>query len=217
MLSRIVFLVALVQWGFCGDNKIEFDWEEKGGGNSNTTQQSPVPSSKLAPSPSLPQGQNFPGTMPAPFSKFHSIMEQMRQQMDNHFSNIFQSDPFFNSNGGRGSMLPGQGFMQPFSQGMSSMMGGAGLKVMEKNNYVIVEVPAENADVSDFNIQLNGQFLTIEQTTQSKRENNSQNSYQHFSSYSSSSRSTSLPVPVEPDYSKSIVNGKLILTFKKRS
>jgi HSP20 family molecular chaperone IbpA len=173
----------------------------------------------------------------------NQMQQQMMQSFDDPFFNDpFANDPFFNRPFGNQRRLPHQpNLTQPNQQNQPNQpnqkrrnnpfpfpnqgnlfhgFGGQGfgatdLNVVEKKNFIIVEIPANSANTK-LDVKLHGNQLSVQITEQSSQEQKQGNqSFSSFSSYSSRSVSTPLPAEVSKDYTQTYTNNKFILTFKK--
>lgn len=226
MKLRLIFVYSLVLSSF--SFAVEFQWDEDSSGQpsiekrENPIQSSPPPPHPWSPQTPVPAPQR--PLPPAqwdrsdPFYHMHQRMEEMNRRMDEVFSQFFQGFP-----SGPKLMNPNSVFDQ-FQKRFSHPSMGTPLtppqtegflKVEEKKDYVVVEMPVQNPRIDAFKVEVHGQVLRIEQKIEAKEEKREDHGFQSFSSLSTSVQSALLPAPVEPKFTKSILKGKLVLVFKK--
>ncbi|MBW7876185.1 MAG: hypothetical protein H3C47_09385 [Candidatus Cloacimonetes bacterium] len=130
-----------------------------------------------------------------PFSRF----DAMRQKMQDIQMRLFQ-DPFFWRMPGNQTGLP------PMSQ----------VQIREMKDFLLVEVPVvagENPDSYDFVVQ--GNFLSISKKEEQNVEEESSGHTRKMISFSQSTSALSLPVAVEPEFSRQNHKDKILITLKK--
>lgn len=212
---------------FSNDSPFQWDDENSNGigleQKDNPIQSSPPPpypwsSQSPVPSPQrpLPPAQ---WDRSDPFYHMHQRMEEMNRRMDEVFSQ------FFSGFDGGQSMNNPSSFFQSFQNRFANpptgsplqppQMGGL-IKIEDKKDFLVVEMPAESKQIDAYDVQVHGQVLRIEHKVEKRNESQQDSGFKSFASLSTSIQSTLLPAAVEPDFTKSIVKDKLILVFKKK-
>jgi HSP20 family molecular chaperone IbpA len=225
-LVCICCVLTLLQ-NFAGEES-KFNWdEEQSAKQSLEKKQIPIQS---IPPPSRPWSGQIPIPAPQrplppsnwdrtdPFFHMHQRMEEMQRQMEDRFSNFFNNfdsglspiDPNSIFEKFRGSFA-NPGFNTPLRP--PDPVGF--IQVHEKKNFIIVEMSVESLNLNSYQVEVQGQILRITKKEEVQEDKKKKNSVHRFSILSTSVQSTLLPAPVEPQFSKAIVKGKLIITFKK--
>ncbi len=179
-----------------------FDWEE----DSSKKQALPIP---------LQPPASAPGVSVDPFLQMQRRMLEMQKRMEKQFGSVYGNfDPF----GPFDTFQNRAGSQNPFPQtSQTNRWFSNDLKVLEKKHFVIVEVPVRNKRIDAFDVKVQGRFLRITEKTSVKEKHEGKEGRRSFSSFQAHSRSTLLPAEVEPRFSKAIVKGKLVITFKKKN
>lgn len=229
MQLGLLVLTAILMFKPIFSNNSPFQWDDENTNGVGLEQEdNPIQSS---PPPPHPWSSQTPVPAPQrplppaqwdrsdPFYHMHQRMEEMNRRMDEVFSQLFSG-----FNGGRSPGSPSS-FFQNFQKRFANPPTGSPLqppkiggliKIEEKKDFVVVELPAESKSIDAYDVQVQGQVLRIERKVEKRNESQQDSGFKSFASLSTSVQSTLLPVPVELDFTKSIVKDKLVLVFKKK-
>lgn len=243
-MKRFFFILVVFSTA-CRADISEFNWENEQTPNSGKIQPYPSPQPSRQPLPPIqpsqpmqpPQSIQPPSNIspsipsfPEGFGRIRSLIDEMRSRFfpeaDAFFSDtdafFFNADPFFNNSFPTSPFFPQPNPalktpIPPSSSPLHSLSQKDGIKIIEKKDLIIVELPLKaKASASDYNISVNGRILTISNSNEQNEETQEENSYRNYRSYSSSSLSRQLPAEVEENFNRLTVGDRLILTFRKK-
>ncbi|MCO4782932.1 MAG: hypothetical protein KC646_11465 [Candidatus Cloacimonetes bacterium] len=110
--------------------------------------------------------------------------------------------------------------MNSQSSASSSLMSNSlglndNVKFINKNDYLIVQIPTRSRSIEDYTLSLSRNILQVKKENNTRTSSNNGNSSSSMSSFSSSMRSIALPIIPKNISNQMIAQGKLIVTLKK--